>query len=128
MIINLLRRLLESRELHKYFLHCSTFVRYLLPLIISYSLVSFFGYKVNMMECWTGHFMSARTQAQFTLQQTIQRMNTCYNNHWQLYRNTVCQWSLGFPLRSETDPFCVQFKFLITCLFRTLIVYGIKRR
>ena len=51
-------------------------------------------------------------QAQFTLQQTIQRMNTCnsYNNHWQLYRNTACQWSLGFPLRSETDPFCVQFK------------------
>ena len=55
-------------------------------------------------------------QEQFTLQQTIQRMNTCYNNHWQLHRNTVCQWSLGFPLRNETDPFCVQFKFLITCL------------
>ena len=43
------------------------------------------------------------------LQQTIQRMNTCnsYNNHWQLYRNTAFQWSLDFPLRSETDPFCV---------------------
>ena len=36
------------------------------------------------------------TQTQFTLQQI----------HWQLYCNTVCQWSLGYPVQSETFKIC----------------------
>ena len=41
----------------------------------------------------------------FTLQQTIQRMNTCYDitDNWQLYRITAeCHWNLvGFLLQSK---------------------------
>ena len=103
MIINLLRRLLESRELHK-ILHCSTFtsIDHLLLISITFWIQSKHDGVLDRS-------LRVGAQAQFTLQQTIQRMNTCnsYNNHWQLYRNTAFQWSLDFPLRSETDPFCV---------------------
>ena len=97
-------------------------LRLLLHLLITYSLSSILG------RVWSAHWCGG-TQVIlcFTLQQTIQGMNTCYDitDNWQLYLITAeCHWSLvGFLLQSK-----IHLKVVIMCLFRTLIVYVRKWR
>ena len=54
---------------------------------------------------WCACHTGAQVVLCVTLQQTIQRMNTCYDitDNWQLYLITAeCHWSLvGFLLRSK---------------------------
>ena len=113
----------------------------LLHLLITYSLISILGRVWSAGNTWwTGHFTLVHVPYRRTssfypefyvspYNKQFNAMNTCYDitDNWQLYLIIAeCHWSLASAL--EQNPFAFSLKVVITCLFRTLIVYLRKRR